>query len=292
MNDAIPRIRSFHRAVTLRVGALSHRYLGRDRPLVQSRLIFEIGSEGAAVRDLRMRLGLDSGFLSRMLRALESRGLVRTTTLSSDARVRYARLTRAGKAELKRLNELSDDLAHSILAPLREEQRQKLISAMQEVERLLQPSSVVLNVEKPSGEDARWCLEQYYQEINTRFRGGFDPARSPVPPGDFIPPNGYFVIARLSGQPVGCGGLRIKSENVAEIKRMWVSPHTRGLGVGRRMLGEFERIARERGLQAVRLETNEALKEAQSLYRSSGYREIEPYNDEPYAHHWFEKRIK
>src|SRR5687767_12801678 len=119
MSDDIPRIRSFHRAITLRVGALNNHYLGRDRPLVQSRLIFEIGAEGAAVRDLRARLNLDSGFLSRMLRALENKGLVRTDALVEDARVRQVRLTRAGKAELRRLNESSDELAQSILAPLR-----------------------------------------------------------------------------------------------------------------------------------------------------------------------------
>jgi DNA-binding MarR family transcriptional regulator/GNAT superfamily N-acetyltransferase len=294
MKDTIPTIRSFHRTVTQRIGALNSHYLGRDRPLVESRLLFEIGTEGAAVRELRARLGLDSGYVSRMLRALERKGLVRTIRLEGDdGRVRVARLTKAGKAELQELNELSDELAQSILTPLSPEQSRTLVAAMVEVERLLRASAVVLDLEKPSGHDAVWCLDQYFQELDGRFRKGFDPTLSiPAAADELTPPKGYLIVARLFGQPIGCGALKITEREVGQVKRMWVATHARGLGIGRRILGELERIAHTRRLKILRLETNESLKEAQSLYRTSGYTEVDAFNDEPYAHHWFEKRVE
>lgn len=293
MNDAISLVRGFHRTVTQRIGALNNRYLGRNRPLAESRLLFEIGADGAAVRDLRERMGLDSGFVSRMLRTLETKGLVRTSRRPrEDGRVKFARLTRAGSAELRKLNELSDELARSMLAPLSPEQSRRLVTAMAEVERLLRASAVVLGVEKPSGHGAVWCLDQYFRELDTRFRKGFDPSLTGSAAADELtPPKGYLVVARLFGQPIGCGALKIIDRRIGEVKRMWVATPARGLGVGRRILGELERIARTRKLNLLRLETNESLKEARSLYKSCGYTEVDAFNDEPYAHHWFEKGL-
>jgi DNA-binding MarR family transcriptional regulator/N-acetylglutamate synthase-like GNAT family acetyltransferase len=294
MSDAIPRIRSFHRTVTQRIGALNSRYLGRDRPLVESRMLFEIGADGAGVRELRARLGLDPGFVSRTLRILEGKGLIKTIRRTDDdGRLRFVRLTRAGKAELRTLNELSDELAQSILTPLTPEQGKRLVTAMAEVERLLMASAVVLDVEKPGSHDAVWCLDQYFQELDVRFRKGFDPQLTNSASADELtPPKGYLIVARLFGEPVGCGALRITDRATGEVKRMWVATRVRGLGMGRKILDELERIAHTRSLTILRLETNESLKEAQSLYRTAGYTEVAAFNDEPYAHHWFQKRIK
>jgi ribosomal protein S18 acetylase RimI-like enzyme len=99
------------------------------------------------------------------------------------------------------------------------------------------------------------------------------------------------VIARLRGRPIGCGALKYHGHARAELKRMWLAPEARGLGLGRRLLGELERIAHAAGVRVVRLETNRSLKEAIALYRSSGYGEVAAFNDEPYAHHWFEKPL-
>jgi ribosomal protein S18 acetylase RimI-like enzyme len=98
-------------------------------------------------------------------------------------------------------------------------------------------------------------------------------------------------VASLRGDPIGCGALQFNRAAPTEIRRMWVAEPARGLGVGRRLLGELERRAAERGARAVRLETNRALTEAIGLYRSAGYVETAPFNEEPYAHHWFEKRL-
>jgi DNA-binding MarR family transcriptional regulator/ribosomal protein S18 acetylase RimI-like enzyme len=289
----IEQIRTFNRTVTRRLGVLNEKYLGRDRPLAESRLLFEIGPQGAPVRKLREGLGLDSGFLSRMLRNLERKGLAATQRRArDDGRVRFARLTRAGRAELRRINALSDDLAQSMLAPLTGDQARRLVTAMSEVERLLRASSVEIAPGAPSSPDARRCLDQYFAELERRFRGGYDRSLDRAAEvRDYLPPRGSLLVARLFGEAVGCGALRTLEPRVGEIKRMWIAPAARGLGLGRRLLNELERVARRRGLRLIRLDTNDSLEEALRLYRSSGYREIGRYNDSPYAHHWFEKAL-
>ena len=289
--DRIAHIRRFNRTVTRQIGALENRFLGRDRSLGASRVLFEIGSSGIEVRELRARLNLDSGYTSRLLRTLESEGLIQLGPSAKDARVRFVTLTAAGLDEIVALNRLSDDAAASLLEPLNEKQRTALAEAMDTVERLLRASCVTIKVDDPASRAAQACLTQYYRELAERFEDGFNPDFSiSATSEEMTPPNGYFFIARLHGEAVGCGALKCHSD-YGEIKRMWVAASTRGLGIGRRILLQIEECARERKLPVLRLETNETLIEAQALYRSSGYREVAPFNSESYAHHWFEKTL-
>ncbi len=289
--DPVATLRQFNRTVTHQIGALESHFLGRDRSLGASRLLFEIGPDGIEVRQLRSRLGLDSGYTSRLLRGLEAEGLVRTGPLAGDSRVRFVSLTRAGRKELALLNRLSDKAAVSLLDRLSEPQRATLLSAMATVDRLLLASATELSVESPESSSARYCLGRYFEELAQRFETGFDQALSiPADAEDLTPPHGYFVLATLNGEPVGCGALKCHPTH-GEIKRMWVATSARGLGIGRRILHRLEELARERRLPLLRLETNKALLEAHALYRSSGYREVSRFNDEPYAHHWFEKQL-
>ena len=124
--------------------------------------------------------------------------------------------------------------------------------------------------------------------LRWRIRPGPD---SPAADAEMTPPAGLFLVASLYGEPVGCGALKFRGDGPADIKRMWVSPSVRGLGLGRRILAELEADARARGARLVRLETNRTLTEAIALYRTSGYREVPAFNAEPYAHHWFEKKL-
>jgi DNA-binding MarR family transcriptional regulator/GNAT superfamily N-acetyltransferase len=292
MNDAIPQIRRFNRTVARRLGVLNEKYLGRDRPYVESRLLFEIGAQGATVRTLRERLDIDSGFLSRLLRKLEHKGLAATRRSADDARVRVVRLSRAGAAELRRINTASDKLAQSMLKPLSHSQAQRLLVAMVEVEQLLRASSVEIAPADPAGPEAQRCLEYYFAELNNRFRGGFDPGKGATTPiEEFVSSRGCFLLATLFGEPIGCGALRTLELGVGEIKRMWIAPHARGLGLGRRLLAELEHAALKRRLCTIRLDTNGVLGEAHQLYRSSGYHEIARFNDNPYAQLWFEKTL-
>ena len=101
-----------------------------------------------------------------------------------------------------------------------------------------------------------------------------------------------LLVADLRGEPVGCGALKFHGDDPTELKRMWVAPSARGLASGRRLLAELERARRARtASRVVRLETNRALTEAIAMYRSAGYVEVPAFNDEPYADHWFEKRL-
>jgi len=288
----IQQVRRFNRAVTRRVGALDQSYLARGRPLAEARIIFEAGPDGVDVRALRNRLSLDSGYLSRLLNSLKAQGLVQVERRPDDKRARRASLTRKGREELRAYDRLSDELARSILAPLDAAQRGRLLGAMSEVEKLVRAASVEVRQATPSGSEGSWCLAEYYRELAARFESGFDPALGNSN-GDeeLTPPAGLFVVASLDAEPIGCGGLKFESASMAEIKRVWTAPSARGIGVARKIVRTLEEFARERGAKTVHLDTNRALKEAQTLYRSEGYREVARYNDNPYAHCWFEKDL-
>jgi DNA-binding MarR family transcriptional regulator/ribosomal protein S18 acetylase RimI-like enzyme len=287
----IQQLRSFNRLVTQRVGALDDRFVGRARPLGEARVLWEIGEDGCDVRVLRTRLGVDSGYLSRLLRSLEAVGLAEVGPSERDRRVRTARLTEAGIAERAVLDRRSDELAQSILEPLTPSQRERLVAALGEVERLMSIALVRFHAVDVMHRDAQRCLQAYAAELDRRVGTGHAWPAMAATLGQLRRPRGLFVVASLRGEPVGCGGLKLPAGQPPEVKRMWVDEKVRGLGVGRRLLAELERRAAEAGADTVRLETNGALTEAIALYRSSGYEEIEPFNDEPYAHFWFAKRL-
>jgi DNA-binding MarR family transcriptional regulator/GNAT superfamily N-acetyltransferase len=289
---AIAQVRRFNRVVTQRVGALEETFLSRGRPLGQARVLWEIGPGGCEVRDLRSRLQLDSGYLSRLLRALEADGLVHIETGQADARARTVRLTSAGLAERSELDRRSDYQAGDILAGLTPAQQVRLVEAMGEVERLLTASTVRIAPIDPTHPDARHCLRSYVRELSERFDTGFDPARSiSATREELIPPAGLMLLARMGTEPVGCGAVKFHADGRAEIKRMWVASSARGLGLGRRLLEELERHAADRGIHTLRLETNRQLTEAMAMYRAAGFQEVPAFNDERYAHHWFEKYL-
>jgi DNA-binding MarR family transcriptional regulator/GNAT superfamily N-acetyltransferase len=287
---AVDQVRSFNRLVTQRVGALNDHYLARDRPLGEARVLWEIGREGCDVRQLRARLGLDSGYLSRLLRSLEAAQLISVEQSEDDKRVRTARLTSAGLAERDLLEQRSDDLARSFLESLSESRRERLVAAMAEVELLLTAGLVEFKTVDPAERDAQFCLREYFAELDRRFDTGFDPSLT-IPADELRPPAGVFVVAKLWGEPIACGGLKFDADDPAYLKRMWVAESARGLGIGRRLLTELENLAAAEGAHAVMLETNKSLTEAISLYRSAGYREVDAFNDERYAHHWFVKQL-
>jgi len=191
------------------------------------------------------------------------------------------------------LDKRSDELATSLLEPLSEKQRSRLVAAMAEVEQLLTASMVEIAPIDPAHPHAQHCLRSYFAELNRRFDAGFDPSRSiPASEAEMRPPAGLFLVATLGGEPIGSGALKFHANAPADIKRMWVDESARGLGVGRRILSELEKHAAQHGARAVRLETNKTLIEAISLYRSAGYKEVPAFNNEPYAHHWFAKRLR
>ena len=288
----VEQVRRFNRTVTARVGALNDHYLGLERPLGEARLLWEIGPDGCEVRLLRSRLGLDSGYVSRLLRSLEAAGLVKVAVSGSDRRIRVARLTAAGRDERAALDGRADDLARSLLAPLSARQRERLVAAMRDVERLLTAASVEITAVDPEHPDARYCLAEYVAELNRRSERGFDPSVGATAlPHEVRPPAGQFFVAYLDGEAIGCGAVKHHPGAPTEIKRMWIAPSARGLGLGRRLLEELEACALASGARAARIETGAVLTEALALYRATGWVEVPAFNDEPFADHWFEKAL-
>src|SRR5205823_13884487 len=252
----IEQVRSFNRTMTERVGVLTDHFLGRNHPLGEARLLWEIGEEGASIRELRRRLSLDSAYVSRLLRSLERQGLIVVRTSENDRRVRLVQLTEAGIRERAELDHRADTFARSLLEPLSESQRVKLVAAMAQVERLLIASMVQISVADPMSQDARWCIEQYFTELGERFEMGFDPTLGiSAHAHELTPPVGLLLVARLREEPVGCGALKFHKNTIGELKRMWIAPRARGLGLGRRLLEALEHKAREAGMTVIHLET-------------------------------------
>lgn len=290
--EMVAQVRRFNRTVTTRIGALNDNFLASRRSLGHNRLLWEIGADGSDIRSLRARLDLDSGYLSRLLRALERERLIVVEQSRADGRIRIARLTAKGRREVATLDRRSDAAAAAILEPLNEAQRDRLVTAMAEVDRLLTASTVEVRECDPRDPLARLCLDRYFTELAERFDGGFDPSKKPFRDDDMTPPSGLLLVATLHSEPVGCGAMTFLPRRVAYIKRMWVARTLRGLGLGRRLLAELEARARSAGVQQVQLETKDVLREAIGLYMSAGYREVAPFNDEPYADHWFAKSLR
>jgi DNA-binding MarR family transcriptional regulator len=284
--DQVERVREFNRYYTARLGVLSDHYLGGRRPLSEARVLFEIGS-CSDVRDLRGRLGLDSGYLSRLLRTLTRQGLVEVRPHPSDGRVRTVSLTPSGEQERADLDARARSSVSSLLGALSSGERARLIEAQDLIRRLLRLGAVTISPVPDNDPDARWCLGQYAAELQERFPSGYDPSVGLVPPGSL---DGTFLLAREAGVAVGCVcWARLPSPGVAEIRHLWVSGSARGLGLGRRLLAELEADASAQGLSRLRLGTHSSLAEAISLYRRSGYEEIPPYGDVVYNELNFEK---
>lgn len=288
----VDEVRRFNRTVTQRIGALDDSFPGRERPLGEARLLWEIGLDGCEVRLLRSRMELDSGYLSRLLRSLQAAGLIELTPSERDRRIRVARLTAAGRVERAALDERADAHARSLLAPLTRSQQERLVAAMRDVERLLTAASVQIVPVDPDHADARHCLAEYVAELNRRSERGFDPsAGATALPHEVRPPAGQFLVAYLHGAAIGCGAVKHNAGAPTEIKRMWIAPAARGLGLGRRLLAQLEACAVAGGTRTLRLETSAVLAEALALYRSAGWIEVPAFNDEPFADHWFEKTL-
>jgi DNA-binding MarR family transcriptional regulator/GNAT superfamily N-acetyltransferase len=287
--DQVEQVRDFNRYYTRRIGVLTDRYLGQDRTLSEARLLFEIGDR-ADVRDLRTRLGLDSGYLSRLLRSLEQQNLVRLHAHPADGRARIAELTEAGARERADLDARSRAGIGELLRPLTGEQRAELVAAQAKVRRLLRLAAVTIDAVAGNDPVGRRCLRAYADELAVRFPEGYDDSAL-TRPDELVGDAGALLVAREEGRPVGCGAWRRLGPDAAEVRHLWVGADARGLGLGRRLLARLESDARGHGVATMRLGTHRVLTEAIALYRSRGYHEIPPYDDSPYNQLAFEKAL-
>lgn len=289
LND-ISRFRRFSRAVTSEVGALDTSFLGRGRPLGAARVLNAIGHGCTDVAAIRTYLGLDSGLMSRLLRSLEEEELIELAADPEDARKRRAVLTPAGEAEFAVYERLSNERAEKLLGS--HAHPQALLEAMDLIASALDRNRWSFEEVDPRSQTARYCLEEYYAELDRRFEGGFQVSLSADPDAEsMMRPKGVFFVTMSDGLPVGCAGLKGTDKGYAEIKRLWVSPAARGLGLARKLMAKTEETARELGIKVLRLDTNKALPEAVNFYRKEGWTEIDRFNDDPYPDFFFEKLL-
>lgn len=290
VDDRIPRVRRFNRAVTAEAGALETSFLGRGRPLGAARLLTAIGRGRDSPAALRAEMGLDSGLVSRLLRGLEDEGLVETRTDPRDARRRKLRLTAAGQAEFDTYEQISNDRAAVLLARVKDPEG--LVAAMDLIAAVMGQDRITIDLCDPGSPPAIQCLERYYAELDRRFANGFDVNLSADPDrADMVRPRGGFLVALSDGVPVGCVALKGTDKGFGEVKRLWVDPSGRGLGLAQRLMVEVETLARTLGMTVLRLDTNSALTEAVRFYQSAGWSEIPRFNEDPYPDRFFEKRL-
>lgn len=288
--DPISRVRRFNRAITSEVGALDTSFLGRGRPLGAARVLNAIGHGRSDIADIRAYLGLDSGLMSRLLRTLEDDGLITTAPHPNDTRRRIARLTETGHAEFGAYESLSDEQAKRMLAT--SPRTEALLAAMDLIATSLGHRNIALIETDPKNANALYCLGEYYAELARRLDKGFDVSLSRDPEAtDMTAPRGAFFVAMSDGLPLGCIGLKGSGGPIAEIKRLWVAPAARGLGLAKRLLAATEERARALSIKTLRLDTNSALPEAKRLYERTGWHAIPRFNDDPYPDLFFEKEL-
>jgi DNA-binding MarR family transcriptional regulator len=288
MESLTSRVRDFNRFYTQRIGVLTDRYLG-PRPLGEARLLYEIGGT-ADLSTVRTRLGLDSGYLSRLLRSLERQGLIELSPHPADARARIATLTALGRQARDELDVRSDELAAGLVDPLTTSQRERLATALDEVQRLLRLAAITIQPVPAASDVGRSCLLAYAEELSRRFPEGYDAAEL-TPPEQFTPPTGVLLVAFDGPDGVGCVGLRTLGAGVGEVRHMWVHDRMRRSGLGGRLLRAIESQALELGLPTLRLNTHKALPEAVAMYHATGYDETEAYSDDVHGQLAFVKYL-
>ncbi|PRY92294.1 bifunctional helix-turn-helix transcriptional regulator/GNAT family N-acetyltransferase [Donghicola tyrosinivorans] len=290
-HDPIKRFRRFARSVTTEVGALDDSFLGRGRSLGAARVLNAIGHGRTDVAELRQYLNLDSGLLSRLLRQLEGEGLITVTPHPTDARARIAALTETGADEFAAYEDISDSRSRDLFD--RHPHPQALLDAMDLIASALGRDRIRTEVQDPRAPQALFCLQEYYAELGRRFETGFDVNLSCDPQAtDMMAPRGTFLVALSDDMPIGCVGIKGNGGPVAEVKRLWIAPSARGLGLAKRLMQQAEDAARALNITTLRLDTNSALPEALRLYQTTGWTEIPRFNDDPYPDHFFEKHLE
>ena len=279
--DAIAAVRHFNRFYTKQIGALNEGLLESPFTLTEARIIYELANrERATATDLGNELGMDPGYLSRTLRALETRKVITRKTSSSDARQSVVNLTAKGRKEFESLDRLSRNQIEEILNDLSPTERKRLLSAMALIENTLEKKteerySYVLRPPEPG--DMGWVVQSngtlYAQEygwdenyealvaqIVADFVKNFDPKKE------------RCWIAEKDGENVGSVFLVKESEEVAKLRLLIVDPKARGLGIGKRLVDECTRFARRAGYKKITLWTNSVLLAARSIYEKAGYK--------------------
>jgi DNA-binding MarR family transcriptional regulator/N-acetylglutamate synthase-like GNAT family acetyltransferase len=281
MQSEIDRVRSFNRFYTRRIGVISPHYLDSEFSLAELRTLYEVAlrSEPSASQ-IGEDLGIDQGYLSRILRSFEKRGLIARESSKDDARRRRLSLTKKGRLTFDREQARTSGEIGKMLKPLSPEDRAQLLHAMQRVETLLSPArddraSYVLRPHQPG--DMGWVIHRHaalywreyaydqtfealVAEIAAKFLRNFDAQRE------------RCWIAERNGEIVGSVFLVKQSKHTSKLRLLLVEPSARGLGIGRRLVEECIRFAREAGYKRIVLWTESNLTAARATYKKQGFK--------------------
>lgn len=280
LSDPVSAVRRFNRFYTKHVGALDEGLLQSALPLPEARLVYELAQrEAPTATYLARELGMDPGYLSRLLKSLETRGLLSRSASDVDARQQHLTLTAKGQAQFRTLDARSRDQVNAMLDALDPDGRKRLLAAMTTIERLLGPAEdptepYVIRPHQPG--DIGWVIhrhgvlytreygwddtfEAFVAEIGAEFLRKFDAKRD------------RCWIAERDGEVVGSVFLVKQSARVAKLRMLYVEPSARGLGIGKRLVRECLRFARQVGYRKVTLWTNDILVAARRIYEAEGF---------------------
>jgi DNA-binding MarR family transcriptional regulator/GNAT superfamily N-acetyltransferase len=280
----VAAVREFNRFYTSRIGVLDEGYLASRYSLTEVRVLYELAHRGSATAsELGRDLGIDPGYLSRILRGFARRGILARTAARDDARKSILRLTARGKATVAPLEARARDQIGLMLEKVPPAEQDRLVASMRTIERGLRTGppaapKVVLRPHRPG--DMGWVVERhgalYWQEygwdesfealvadIAAKFITHLDPKRE------------RCWIAEADGERVGCVFCVKKSKTVARLRLLLVEPGARGLGIGSRLVDECIGFARATGYRELTLWTNDVLVAARKIYERAGFKLIE-----------------
>jgi DNA-binding MarR family transcriptional regulator/N-acetylglutamate synthase-like GNAT family acetyltransferase len=279
----IDAVRRFNRFYTRRIGVLKPGMVGSPYTLPEARVLYELGQVPQATATVIGRtLGMDLGYLSRLVQALKRRGLLQAKRSPHDARHSFLTLTEKGRKAYTLINSRTRDEMAQMLAPLKSGERSKLVSAMRTVESLLgaeaKPGEIVLREHRPG--DMGWVVERhavlYFEQdgwgarfealiagICKDFLENFDPKRE------------RCWIAERDGERVGCVFLVKQNSTTAKLRLLIVEPAARGTGLGRRLVEECIAFSREKGYRKLVLWTHAHLLAARGIYRKTGFKKLD-----------------
>ena len=289
----ISAVRRFNRAYTRQIGVLREGLLHSPYPLTEARIIFEVAQrQGLTASDLGRELGLDAGYLSRTLARLEQQGLIEKVRSESDGRQRLLHLTPEGEKAFALLDQRSRDEVAELLNDLGEEDQQRLLKAMETIERVFSKGlkysePFILRPHEPG--DMGWVTHRhgvlYAQEYG--WDEHFEALVAQIV-SDFIthynPERERCWIAEMNGEIVGSVFCVQASETIAKLRLLLVEPRARGLGLGNRLVEECIRFARRRGYEKMMLWTNSVLVAARHIYEHQGFKLVEQEAHHSYGH--------
>jgi DNA-binding MarR family transcriptional regulator/N-acetylglutamate synthase-like GNAT family acetyltransferase len=291
--DRVAAMRQFNRFYTRRIGVVQEGLLASPFSLVEARVLYELAHrDSLAANDLAAELGLDAGYLSRILQRFSRRGFLTRTHSTSDARVRPLALTAKGRATFAPLDRRSQQAIATMLGALPEPSQRRLIASMQTIESLLadkppSPEPCVLRTHRPG--DMGWVIERHgalyaqeygwderfealVAEIATQFIREFDPHRE------------RCWIAERNGERVGCVFLVCKSATIAKLRLLIVDPAARGMGLGKQLVDECVRFARSCGYRKLTLWTQDNLRAARHIYQAAGFQCVKRERHTSFGH--------